>query len=148
MDIIKSESLIEIAGLERSYTGPFAASATAGDDDDYQICPFDPFVLAVMTLTDGFVALGTNTGNIKIQMKVNPGPYLTHTQDRRVWTGPYLKFRAFDFDGLLVVDWQVAQINLICPQGSPYYLSKLSPVKAKGILRTEVTISGYKYRQC
>jgi hypothetical protein len=118
------------------------------DGPPYEIWKFGPFDLGPMTVADGIVAVQAFTGKIKVQMKIIPKNVYTHTRDRKQWTGPNVSIRGFDFNGLIVLDHKIGQINQSCPMSGEYYKKQEGQAETSDIAKMELVWSSSRMWSC
>jgi hypothetical protein len=117
-------------------------------EQEYYIFKFDDANIPSMKLSDIIVAIAVGGGPVKFQAHVVSNHCYTHTRNRESWTGPYFQFRVFNLSGLLLLDWPVGQINVVCDTDK--YVTKETTIKAddQPLTRVQLTGSDSSYFNC
>lgn len=92
-----------------------------------------------------------SNGLIQVQARVAGAERVyTHPHNnRRVWFGPYLHWRAYDASGIVIMDWNSGQINRLCYDINYYHRKDRSDLNIYDRVRSaSLTISAYKYIRC
>jgi hypothetical protein len=116
------------------------------DQGPFDYYNFGQVDLGSMIISAGVVAIGSFGGPVKFQMNVRSKNCYTHTRNREKWTGPIWKVRAFDAAGLLLLDWEVGRVNVLCK--SDYFVLKDTQINSDGTSEVVVSHSAHDFWHC